>query len=291
MKGVDLMIIQNYQYNTIIAEEYIEFLKHEDLSPLTVKNYNYKLQHFLKVQEKKIDALNYEDVANFLNSKQHLSNSSRLLYITALSSFFTFCVSKGYMSIVLIKKRWRVKRKKLLPKPLGRPERAELRILSEQLSDRDRAIIEFILSSGCRENEASTLDIGDFNFKSRTVKVMGKGRKERTVQYSDTAALLLQKISQGRDTDSPMFLNKYNQRLSNKGIYDVVSCAGIQMETVNHNIGPHVLRHTFGSHLLSNGADLLTVSKALGHAHVQTTLGYAKNLDDDLVIKFHKLIG
>lgn len=295
MKGTRILkrelLSPNQQYNLSIAEKWIDQLISEDLSPKTIKNYHGNLKIFLTQLNKPVNELSYEDIANFLNSIKHLSNSTREHYICALLSFFTYCVDQGHMSKVLIKKRWRIKQNKLLPRPLDRPQRAEIRILAEQLSDRDRALIEFSLFSGCRANEVSALDICDFDFANKTANVMGKGRKPRIVYYSDTAALLLQKISQDREPNSPMFLNNRGQRLTTRSIHKIVSCAGIQMETVNHNIGPHVLRHTFASHMLSNGADLLVVAQALGHASLQTTRGYAKNLDDDLIIKFHKRMG
>lgn len=280
-----------YQYNQSVAEEYYKDLIDQDLSPGTVTTYHKKLQKFLRYLNKPIDELTYEDVAQFLNSIKHLANSTRELHASVLTSFFTYCVGKGYMEKVLMKNRWRVKQKKLLPRPLDRPQRAELRIIAERLSDRDRAIIEFILSSGCRNNEVSMTNIIDFNFSNNTAIVMGKGRKPRKVRYSDTAALLLKRISHGRDPKSPMFINNRGQRLSNSGIHSIVFCASFQMDTVNHNIGPHILRHTFASHMLSNGADIFAVARSLGHAYVQTTNGYAKNLDDDLVVKFHKKMG
>ena len=284
----------NQQYNQSIVEEYLESQRLESLknkaSPLTIRTYRYQLKTIINL-DKKINELTYEDVKDLINSKQHLKKRTRMNFISTLSSLFTFCVKKGYMSKVLIKKRWRIKPDKLLPKPLSRIQRAELRVLAEEFCDRDRAIIELLLSSGCRVNEASQLNVGDFDFEHKKVIVLGKRSKKRPVYFSDTAAMLLRRISQGRDADSPMFVNKYGNRLSNRGIYSIVNCAGLQMETIDDYVGPHRLRHTFGSHQLSNGADLVDVANDMGHVDVQTTLGYAKNLDEDLIIKFHKRMG
>jgi integrase/recombinase XerD len=287
----DIVLTKAQQHNQAIYKEYVEWLIKEKKAATTVASYSFQTQQFLKQINKIIDALTYEDVGNYLHSQLHLSKASRSLTISVLRSFFRFCVSKGYMAKVLIKKRWRVRLDRLLPKPLDRAQRAELRIVAEHLLDQDRALIEFILSNGCRVNGVSALNIGDFNFHNNTVNVMGKGSKPYVVNYSDTAAMLLQKISQGRYKSEPMFLNHRKQRISNRGIYDIIACVGIQMETVEDRIGPHKLRHTFLSHMLSNGADLVVVADAAGHADVQTTLGYAKNIDDDLITKFHKRMG
>lgn len=276
----------------MIIEEYDQYLRDDGKAESTIKGYISRLIIALNAMDGLMpDELDFKDVKKFIDSLEHLATSTRNGYLIILKLFFTFCVSKGYMKKVLVKKRWFAKRKIYLPRPLSREQKAELRCLIETLILRDKTIIEFLLSSGCRCSEVAGIKIGDFDWENQMVTVFGKRRKYRDVFFSETAAIWIKELIGERGDDENLFLGLYQKPISRKAIYDIVRCAGIQMETTNKNVSPHVLRHSYASHMLSNGADLLSVAEDLGHERISTTRTYAMNLDDDLFIKFHKLIG
>ena len=158
---------------------------------------------------------------------------------------------------------------------------------------RNRTIIELMYSCGLRVSEVVELKTGSVSFKSGYILVMGKGNKERIVPFGDKAKRLLDKYSKrsrgillkGRVDDS-LFLNFRGEPLSRKGIWKMIKdCA--RKTGIKKNIKPHILRHSFGTHLVQNGADLRTVQELLGHSDISTTQIYT-HLDKGTLIDIHK---
>ena len=124
--------------------------------------------------------LTSEDVRKYFNDFSNKKKERTVdAYLSALSSFFQFCLDEEYMENVIIKKRWRPKIPKSLPKYLNEKEFARVKIASENLGPRDCALILFLFSSGCRSSEVSNIIIQDVNLEKRTVEVMGKGKRIR----------------------------------------------------------------------------------------------------------------
>ena len=143
---------------------------------------------------------------------------------------------------------------------------------------RDLAIIEVLYASGIRISELCGLDIGNIDFSRNTLKVIGKGNKERVVPIGIPAARALDNyLKNGRETfantksGDAVFLGsrgkRIDQRLAREVVYDAMSAIGSEM-------GPHGLRHTAATHLLEGGADLRTVQEILGHSSLSTTQIY-----------------
>ena len=146
---------------------------------------------------------------------------------------------------------------------------------------RNKAIIEILYSCGLRVSELITLKVSDLYFNESIIKVTGKGNKERFVPISKGAInyiekylneiRIFQKIKKG--SEDTLFLNERGSCLSRVMIYIILNDLKIKAE-INKKIGPHTLRHSFATHLLENGADLITIQNMLGHENIVTTERY-----------------
>lgn len=142
------------------------------------------------------------------------------------------------------------------------------------MAARDTAILELFYSSGLRISELTALDVADLDPYSETVRVLGKGRKERIVPVGGPALKAISHYRHQAGVQSgPLFLNKSRRRLQNSSVWDAVkkylALAGIPIPA-----SPHKLRHSFATHLLDAGADLRSVQELLGHASLSTTQIY-----------------
>lgn len=146
---------------------------------------------------------------------------------------------------------------------------------------RNKAIIEILYSCGLRVSELITLKVSDLYFNESIIKVTGKGNKERFVPISKGAInyiekylneiRIFQKIKKG--SEDTLFLNERGNGLSRVMIYIILNDLKMKAE-INKKIGPHTLRHSFATHLLENGADLITIQNMLGHENIVTTERY-----------------
>ncbi len=144
---------------------------------------------------------------------------------------------------------------------------------------RDRALLELLYGSGLRISEALALDLGDVDLSSRTIRVRGKGGKERLVPLTSKSRQFLQRYLEQREAFSPQrgerafFLGMRGKRLNRREAYRIVD-EYRKKAGVFYRIGPHTLRHSFATHLLEGGADLRSVQKLLGHSRLSTTQRY-----------------
>lgn len=151
------------------------------------------------------------------------------------------------------------------------------------LALRDQALLELFYSSGLRVGEVVQIDIGDVDFSLQSLRVKGKGRKERIVPFGSPAAAALKKYLQmarpqltGSRTPNhrdAFFVNWRGKRLSTRGLYGIIT-GYLRKVAPSRNLTPHSLRHTFATHLLEGGADLRSVQELLGHARMSSTQIY-----------------
>jgi len=170
-------------------------------------------------------------------------------------------------------------RRKRLPKALSQDQAVEL--LDQPSEDfktvsRDRALLEVMYSAGIRVSELVGLDLPDVDMRAKTLRVTGKGNKQRIALFGETAATALRDYLQERVPPVqgvPVFTNSRGGRLTTRTVQNVVKrwavTAGLPPETT-----PHTLRHSFATHLLDNGADLKSVQQLLGHESLATTQIY-----------------
>jgi site-specific recombinase XerD len=172
------------------------------------------------------------------------------------------------------------KRARALPKFLTEAEMAEILAAAAPAGDpasaRDRGLIELLYSSGLRRAELSTLNVGDVDFLSGVVRVLGKGSKERVVPVGTEALTRLREYlrSRGGPADGePLFVNAREARLSSDGVAFVVR-RWARRSALLKNVTPHVFRHSFATHLLNRGCNIREVQEMLGHADLSTTQVY-----------------
>ena len=152
------------------------------------------------------------------------------------------------------------------PAPAGRSDFQRLR---------DRAILEVLYASGIRRAEAAGLNLTDVDLKRRVMRVIGKGDKQRTVLINTAAAEAMSTYlgHRPRTSDEAFFVGRRGKRLGVRAIWEIVtSCERVSGITLHAT--PHVLRHSFATHLLENGADLMTIKELLGHESLATTQIY-----------------
>ncbi|HET6371140.1 MAG TPA: tyrosine-type recombinase/integrase, partial [Nitrospiria bacterium] len=177
------------------------------------------------------------------------------------------------------------KHERRLPRFLSRPEAARLMGLPEGegwKARRDRAILELFYSSGVRLSELVSLDREDLDLNEGMVRVFGKGGKERIVPVGRpaTAALRVYLNDRSRATRGatqhdgglPLFTNYRGSRLTGRSVGRIIRAYAVKLG--NLRLTPHVLRHTFATHLLDGGADLRAIQELLGHANLSTTQRY-----------------
>ena len=146
---------------------------------------------------------------------------------------------------------------------------------------RDRAVLELFYSTGVRLSELVNINIGDFHIDKKLVRVIGKGNKERIIPYGKTAESAIENYLKMRNLSfkpvfarSPLFVNSSEKRISKRTIQRRMNNY-IKLVADGKSVGPHLLRHTFATHLLDNGADIRAVKDLLGHSSLSSTQIYS----------------
>ena len=148
---------------------------------------------------------------------------------------------------------------------------------------RDRAILELLYASGLRVSELAGLDLDDVDRAGGTVRVLGKGRKERAVPFGAAAADALDAhVSEQGEAPGPLFRNARGGRLSVRSLYTIVRNRA-RAAGITRRVSPHTLRHTFATHMLDAGADLRLIQDLLGHSRLSTTQRYTHVSSDQLM--------
>jgi site-specific recombinase XerD len=152
------------------------------------------------------------------------------------------------------------------PPPAGRTEFQRLR---------DRAILEVLYASGIRRAELANLNLGDVDLKRRIMRVTGKGNKQRTVLINTAAsdAMTAYLAHRPRTSEDAFFVGRRGLRLGVRAVWEIVKTVE-RLSGMRLHASPHVLRHSFATHLLENGADLMTIKELLGHESLATTQIY-----------------
>ncbi|MCK4752460.1 MAG: tyrosine recombinase XerC [Planctomycetes bacterium] len=219
-----------------------------------------------------------------LNEKQY-SKATIARKLATLRSFYKFLVKRGRVGTNPVTTVRTPKQEKKLPKFL---EYEEVKRLLETppmdtwLGARDRAILETLYSTGIRVSELVALNMDDIDFLGEVIRVRGKGKKERVAPISSSALQIIQHYMEFRNKraqsssnfDSKvLFVNKHGQRLSTRSVRRKMD-KYLKMAGLDPSISPHTLRHSFATHMLSNGADLRSVQELLGHQSLSTTQVY-----------------
>lgn len=275
-----------------LSDSFLLYCKVEkNYSVKTINTYSLALSQFLEFlaeeygSEPEIEQIEADDIRPFLGwlHDHGLGRNSLRLKIAAIKSFFKYCQKKG----LLVKNPARLvaspKKEKKLPTVLLEKE---INILmgsfnpSDPRGARNLALAELLYSSGLRISEALSLNLRDFNDSTRLVTVLGKGNKQRVVPIGEVAVKAIMNYLNLRHNllkehdEVALFLGSNGKRMNPSTAWRILHTA---MKGITESSGksPHVLRHSFATHLLDKGADIQSVSEMLGHASLSTTQVYS----------------
>jgi tyrosine recombinase XerC len=262
-------------------DKYLTYLEIEkNYSPHTLLNYRLDLEEFIKfLKDSPIEKVEYFTLRKFLAELKAKNHMPRTLArkVSSLRSFYKFLQREGYIKnnpAVLVQTP---KLDKKLPKFLTEDEMTrfiEAPDIVKHFGRRDRAILETLYSAGLRVSELVSLNVDHVDLIGNIVKVAGKGKKERLVPIGDKAVDAIKDYLDHRESEAAaLFLNKNGTRLSTRSICNLTH-KYIRQISVQTNVSPHVLRHSFATHLLNRGADLRSVQELLGHVNLSTTQIY-----------------
>lgn len=262
-------------------EKFLSYLEIEkNYSPHTLLNYKIDIEEFFDfIDSLPIERVEYLHLRKFLAVLRSKQQKSRTLArkTSTLRSFFKFLQREKYIKRNPALLLTTPKLDKKLPKFLTESETIKLveaPIMTRVSGRRDRAILETLYSTGIRVSELVGLNIDSVDIIGNVVKVLGKGKKERLVPIGDKAIDALKDyLAHRKENKKALFLNKSKNRLSDRSIRNIVN-KHIQLASIHLNISPHVLRHSFATHLLNRGADLRSVQELLGHVNLSTTQIY-----------------
>lgn len=279
-----------------LVDMFMSYLKHERASSIhTQKNYYVDITQFFRFLEglypgissegaSKIKRVDVRAVREFLGQmfgKKAPSSIARK--VATLRTFFQYCMKKGLVASNPAKEVATPKVPKKLPKFLTVDEVFTLiKATSEDGSAgaRDKAIVELLYASGLRVSELVGLNVDNIDLKENLVRVLGKGRKERIVPFGDKAKkALLRYLSLRHELagegshEKGFFLNCRGGRLTVRSVERLIR-KYIAKSGLQKTVTPHILRHTFATHLLGAGADMRGIQELLGHTSLSTTQKY-----------------
>ncbi len=282
-----------------VFDRYINYLRAErNASPYTVRNYSNDLVgnvkrgpekgffQFLRLKE--IDSLDDVDkhtLREYIGwlMEQGVVKDSIARKLSAIRSFYRYLTREGMLSANPLENALSPKLDKRLPTFLTIEETVRLLEapdLSSPVGQRDRALMELLYASGLRVSELVSLNLGQIDLDTNEVRVMGKGSKERMVLMGKPAARALTTyLKEGRPEllgekrSSALFVNRYGERLIERRVQKILDGYANAID-IGKRVHPHMLRHTFATHLLDGGADLRVVQELLGHANLSSTQIY-----------------
>ena len=270
-----------------LMEEFLRYLANErNASPRTLKAYRHALTGFRaqdKTPWKNCTGDNFRDYL-FALMKHGQARSYVRLQFSALRTFYQFLTARKRFRRNPVQEVHLPKMEKKLPLVLTRQQVEELltapareqksRSAPSWMPLRDVAIMELFYSSGLRLSELAALDIADVDPYTESVRVFGKGRKERVCPVGLPALEAIQKYRSAANVHTgPLFINKARRRMSVRSIWLVLK-RYVRHTSIPISVSPHKLRHSFATHMLDRGADLRSVQALLGHASLSTTQIY-----------------
>lgn len=277
------------------TKEFLDYLKFaRNSSDLTIESYKRDLEKFfafLLKEDVNMDEVDPIVIRNFFTQEMSngISKRSCKRRLTALKQFYKFLLKQGYIKDDPFLFIDSPKIEKKFPRVLYKEQVEEIlkenRKRNDELVLRDQAILSLLYYCGLRASELCGIDIQDVYLKQRLVKVYGKGRKERIVPFNDVCKKdieayikmcrpsLLGRTPLIDGSGSRLILNNKGQPLTVRGLEYILD--NIELKTGTFvNLHPHILRHSFATHLLENGADLRLIQELLGHESINATQIY-----------------
>lgn len=279
---------------------FLEYLmidkKYSDNTIKSYQNELKKLEQFFP--NKKASYLVKKDIEAVIikQKKDHHENKSIAHFITTLRSFYKYLelehlIEENPMTGITIPRV-----KKTLPNVLAIEEINTLLDidLKDQYSYRNKAMLELMYSSGLRISELINLKVQDVNLNMNTIRVMGKGNKERMVPIGDYATKYLTLYIENfrflflkKKTSDYLFLSIRGEKMTRQAFFKIIKKLK-QEKNIQTNFSPHTLRHSFATHMIENGADLRSLQELLGHSSISTTQIYTHVSDHLLKDNYHQ---
>lgn len=281
--------MENLESSEELEKAFLEFQSVErGASPLTIRNYEHVLKEFRTKQKGfqhwfECDAEMFRDYL-FTLMKAEIARSTIRLRFAAMRSFFKYLTNRKALPLNPLLEVQLPKPEKKLPVVLTLDQVEELLELPfkieqdkqapDWLAARDAAVLETFYASGVRVAELAGMDVRDYDSVEETIRVLGKGNKERLCPIGSHANRALQRyLQEARVTSGALFISKLRKRISPRSLSSIIKKYQAH-SNIPLNISPHKLRHSFATHLLDNGADLRSVQELLGHASLSTTQIY-----------------
>lgn len=275
-------------------------------SQYTVLNYMNDIDEFIEfLKQKKYNGMVNctTNIARFFIldlSKKGMKSTSISRKLSSLRGLYRFMVSEGYVTYNIFNEVNSPKKSKLLPKQLYADE---IEAMFDSINcktvigRRNYCILEMLYDTGMRVSELCNLDITDIDYSLNYIKVYGKGKKERIVPMIDSLKSALQDyisfsrsellMKEKNERTTKLFLNHRGGPLTTRGVRVVLD--EITNETSEKiKVHPHMIRHSFATHLLNGGADLRSVQSLLGHVNLSTTQIYTHISKEQLINEYQK---
>ena len=269
-----------------LIDEFIDYLKKiRNYSSHTCKNYYKDLIEyvtFLKVENLDYSDMNYDLSLNYLVflNKRKDSKATISRKLSSLRSFYKYLVKIEKVKTNPFLLVSSPKKEKRIPKFINYNDMDEIfnvPDINTPIGLRDRLILEILYASGIRVSELVNIKIKDIDFSNRTILILGKGNKERMVSFGEYALDIMnlymknsRNILLGSISSEYLVVGKKQEKLTTRRVEQIVDDI-IKKTSLKLNVTPHMFRHTFATHLLDNGCDLLAVQELLGHESLATT--------------------
>ena len=268
------------------VEEFLKNLKYQrNYSDYTILSYKEDLntyEEFLNREGLNFKTIKYNDIRNYLRylkEEKNEKNSSICRGLSALRTFYNYLITNEVTDSNPFTYLNGPKKEKRLPRYFEYNELEELfkvPDLKDPYGQRNRLILELLYASGMRVGELVSIKVKDINISEGTILILGKGNKERITHFGEYAKeILLLYLDDGykklnKKNLDYLFINNKATKLTERGVRDILNNV-IKETDISKHISPHMLRHTFATHLLNEGCDILSVQKLLGHESISAT--------------------
>lgn len=293
IKPVETSVALYVDYIPECYQTYFVTRKIEGMSMKSLEMYDLYLKDFFRQVHKPFKAITTNDIRVYLynvQTQRGISNRSLDCRRTVINAFFEWCCNEEYINRNPCRNIKKIKFEEKERKPLSAIELEELR--NACTSIRDKALVEFMYSTGCRVSEVVNMNKADVNFETKEVVLFGKGNKHRTAYLNAKAELALKSYLEIRtDDNESLFVSdrKPHKRLSKFGIEKRIGQLG-ELAGIERRVFPHLIRHTTASDGLNRGMGIEEVQAILGHESIATTMIYAKVSKNNVKLHHTKCI-
>ena len=280
-------------------KEFINYcLFEKGLSDKTRKSYENDLnvyKNFLNKEKiSNVNDIKSDNIKKFIKER-NIENTTTIAHnLTVIKNFHAYLLKEAISKNNPAEFIERPKLRKSLPKVLSEDDVYKLLDINicTPFDYRNKAMLELMYGCGLRVSELINLEINDIDEINSTIRVTGKGSKDRIIPVGEYSIYYLNEYLKIRDnllkkkTCNKLFLNNHGLGITRQGFFKILKSL-LKEKGLNENVSPHTLRHSFATHLVNRGADLRSVQEMLGHADISTTKIYTKISDEKVIEDYH----